>query len=76
LRVEGSEAGQGEVTLQTEMEGQPIDILFNIQYLLEGVQHITEQDCQLQLSGPQDPAIFRPLAADNHYLYVVMPIQL
>lgn len=73
-RVAGSEAGQGEVTVQCEGEGEKLTVLVNIQYLLEGLQHIDIETCVIECGGPQDPIVFRPEERQG-YVYVVMPIQ-
>ena len=74
LRVEGGEAGEGEVVLQAEGEGEDTELLLNIQYLLEGVQHLSGEKCEILLNGPEAPVTFRPRGSEG-YTYVVMPIQ-
>ncbi len=74
-RVSGSEAGQGDVQLEGEIEGEATQVLVNIQYLVEGLQHINSKDCEMALQGVQDPITFHPVQADRQYVYVVMPIQ-
>ncbi|MEX1112259.1 MAG: DNA polymerase III subunit beta [Candidatus Andersenbacteria bacterium] len=73
-QVAGSEAGQGDVVLAIEGEGKDVQVLVNINYLLEGVQHIGSADCEIQFSGSMDPVVFKPKEGAQ-YLYIVMPIQ-
>ena len=75
LKVEGSEAGAGEVTVPFEGEGEGLDILFNAQYLLEGIQRIATPKCHVQCAGTSEPALFRPTDTVQRFVYVVMPIQ-
>lgn len=74
--VSGSEAGEGDVDVSLlEVQGEPITMLLNIQYLLEGIQHISTKTCDLFLNSSEDPVVVRPDAKDKDYVYLVMPIQ-
>lgn len=75
LRVEGSEAGHGEVELAFTGSGADLDVLFNVHYLMEGVAHLTGEHVQLGFGGKNDPLAVRPAQGAERYLYVVMPIQ-
>ncbi|MEX0649574.1 MAG: DNA polymerase III subunit beta [Candidatus Andersenbacteria bacterium] len=73
-QVVGSEAGQGDVVLSVDGDGEDVQVLVNINYILEGVQHFSSADCEIQFLGAVDPIVFRPKGGDQ-YLYIVMPIQ-
>ena len=75
LSVAGSDTGAGTVVLDFTGEGDELEVLFNIQYLLEGVQYIPTDDCRIQFVGSADPAVFGPIKEGDTYKYVVMPIQ-
>ncbi|MEX2054794.1 MAG: hypothetical protein WD972_01305, partial [Candidatus Andersenbacteria bacterium] len=75
LSVLGGETGAGEVELEFNSEGKELQILFNIQYLIEGLQSMSDRHCELKFVGNTDPAIIQPVSEDAKYLYVVMPIQ-
>lgn len=72
----GGEIGEGVVDLPFRGQGEEITVLFNIQYLLDGVAHVPGSQCKLQSAGATEPALFAPLETDRRYVYVVMPIQL
>lgn len=74
-RVGGSDVGQGEVRCDIEGTGEGVDILMNIQYLIEGVSHISGDECEGYFSGPEAPTVFRKQGKGEGYIYVVMPIQ-
>ncbi len=74
-KVAGGESGQGDVSLSVDGDGEEVGVLLSIQYLLEGIQHISGDECVVELSGSQDPVVFRPTGAESKYVYVVMPIQ-
>ncbi len=73
--VVGSEAGQGEVELLCEGTGDEVEVLVNVQYLVEGLQHINTSTCFIELGGNEAPIVFRPDEEKDQYVYVVMPIQ-
>lgn len=72
--VVGGEAGEGEVTLTVEAEGEAQELLLNIQYMLDGAQHMTGDTCAIAFKGPEAPVMFQ-LPGEAGYVYVVMPIQ-
>lgn len=75
VEVETSEVGEGVVRLPIEGSGKDVDVLLNVQYLLDGISHISSSDCSLLLGGPDRPVVFKPGEGESGYVYVVMPIQ-
>lgn len=71
----GGERGEGEVEVELEGKGEEQEVFFNIQYLLEGMQHLPGDSVKMQVGGGQDPAVFSPGEGARKTLYVVMPIQ-
>lgn len=74
-RVAGGEMGQGEVVLDVEGDGEDIDVLMNIQYLMDGISHFSGNICEGYFLGSFDPVVFRRQGKEDAYVYVVMPIQ-
>jgi DNA polymerase-3 subunit beta len=74
LSVSGTDVGAGTVELEFSGTGEKLTTLFNIQYLMEGIQNMSGEKVQLQFVGDSEPACFSP-AAGSGYTYVVMPIQ-
>jgi DNA polymerase III subunit beta len=76
LRAEGSESGQGEVTLDFSGRGKKLDILFNINYLIDGTTHGSSDELTLKFGGKGEPVMMVPLTEGAvRQLYIVMPIQ-
>jgi len=75
LAVAGSDSGESRVELDFDGTGDDLDILFNVQYLLDGVQQMTTERVQLKTGGSNDPAVLSPDDEGQQYTYVVMPIQ-
>lgn len=75
LHVVGSGAGEGDVDLQISGTGEDLTILLNIQYVIEGLQHMTTREVEFSFGREFEPVIIRPVTKDKPYTYVVMPIQ-
>lgn len=75
LDVGGSGVGEGNVELPIAGNGEDLKILLNIQYVLEGLQHITTSTIELCFGKEYDPLIVRPVEKEHLSTYVVMPIQ-
>lgn len=74
-RVTGVGVGEGMVEVPLEGQGEPHTVLMNIQYLLEGLQHIVTAKCVVGLGGDASPIVIRPEGTATTYVYVVMPIR-
>jgi DNA polymerase-3 subunit beta len=68
-------AGEGEVELEVGGEGKDVTVLLNIQYLMEGVQHIGTSEVEIWFGSESDPVVVRPIGSKRSYTYVIMPIQ-
>lgn len=79
LRAEGAGIGEGDVSVPFSGDGKKLTLLFNVHYLLEGVQKLTGDVVDLSFAGSDSPAVFRPHVSDGDeaptHTYVVMPIQ-
>lgn len=76
LSVAGSESGEGQVEVaMKEVKGEPLVVMLNIQYLLEGISHVVSKHCHLLLNGPEDPVVVKPQELEGASVYLVMPIQ-
>lgn len=76
INVAGSESGEGEVHVTMAGEGPVVEILFNIQYVLEGCAHLSGKKITLLFSGSQDPMVMRSTNEAEQFLYMIMPIQI
>jgi DNA polymerase-3 subunit beta len=67
------ETGDAEVDVATDYVGEPIEIGFNPQYLIDAIRVVKEQQFELELGQPDTPGLIR---AGANFLYVLMPINL
>ena len=75
LKIEGGESGQGEVTVPFKGKGKDVEVLFNINYLIDGAQRGGGEKCELGFGGENDPIMFSPHDSTVRYKYLIMPIQ-
>jgi DNA polymerase-3 subunit beta len=55
--------------------GEPLEIAFNPQFLIEGIESVSTDEVAVQLSSPLRPGLLRPVG-DEQFSYLVMPIRL
>ncbi len=67
--------GENKSKIETKIEGKEIEIVFNYQYLLDGLNHIFSDKVVLGLNTSANPMIIRPVG-DISYTYLVMPIKI
>lgn len=67
------EAGAAEVSMPVEYGGEPIDIGFNPQFLIDVLRVIRTPEFEMQLGQPDRPGLIK---SGNDFLYVLMPINL
>jgi DNA polymerase-3 subunit beta len=76
ISVDAQDVGSGSEQLAGEVEGEPIEIAFNVRYLLEGLKAIGTDRVRLQCNAPTTPAVLSPAGEESDYTYLVMPVQI
>jgi DNA polymerase-3 subunit beta len=76
ISVDAQDVGSGSEQLAAEVEGEPIEIAFNVRYLLEGLKAIGTDRVRLQCNAPTTPAVLSPVGNESDYTYLVMPVQI
>jgi DNA polymerase-3 subunit beta len=75
ISVDAQDVGSGSEQVAAEVEGEPIDIAFNVRYLLDGLKAIGTDRVQMRCNAPTTPAVLSPVGEDGDYTYLVMPVQ-
>lgn len=73
LTSRAPDSGEAEVTCPIQYDGEPMQIAFSPQLLLDAIRVITTDELTLELSASDKPAMIR---SGNDFLYVVMPVDL
>ena len=78
LSVVTPEVGEYEEELQIEYDGDPIEIAFNPDFVLDILKHISSDSSLLVLKDAMSPGIIKPgeNGAKDKYVNVVMPIRI
>jgi DNA polymerase-3 subunit beta len=76
ITVDAQDVGSGSEQLPAEIEGEPIDIAFNVRYLLEGLKAIGTERVRIQCNAATTPAVLSPVGNEADYTYLVMPVQI
>jgi DNA polymerase-3 subunit beta len=69
------DVGDASEAMPAPYSGEPLEIAFNPQFLIEGVESVGSEELTLQLSSPLRPGLIRPVDGDE-FSYLVMPIRL
>jgi DNA polymerase-3 subunit beta len=67
------EAGAAEVSMPVGYSGEPIDIGFNPQFLIDVLRVLKTPEFELELGQPDRPGVIK---SGTDFLYVLMPINL
>jgi DNA polymerase-3 subunit beta len=73
-----SETGESEESLNADYDGEPVEIGFNAQYLLDFLRAVPEEQVAFYFRDPNSAGELRPAAANDSgsYRYVVMPMRI
>ncbi|MBE9154805.1 MULTISPECIES: DNA polymerase III subunit beta [unclassified Cyanobium] len=75
VQADAQDVGRGSESLPATIEGEGLQIAFNVRYLLEGLKAIGSDQVDLHCNAPTTPAVLRPREASD-FTYLVMPVQI
>ncbi|MBM5825121.1 MAG: DNA polymerase III subunit beta [Cyanobacteria bacterium M_surface_10_m2_119] len=75
VQADAQDVGRGSEALAAEVQGDPIQIAFNVRYLLDGLKVMASDQVVLHCNAPTTPAVLRPLD-EADFTYLVMPVQI
>jgi DNA polymerase-3 subunit beta len=75
VAAETPDIGDASEAMPAPYSGEPLEIAFNPQFLVEGVESVGSEELAVQLSSPLRPGLLRPVG-DDDFSYLVMPIRL
>jgi DNA polymerase III subunit beta len=67
------EKGDAEAPIDASIDGQAVEVAFNIRYLIDVLNVIREEQVVLETSGPTSPGVVRPAGRDD-FTHVIMPM--
>ena len=75
IQADAQDVGSGSEAIAAEASGDPIDIAFNVRYLVDGLKVMAAERVLLQCNAPTTPAVLSPID-DEQFTYLVMPVQI
>ena len=75
ISVEAQEVGSGREVVSAQITGDPLDIAFNVRYLLDGLKALGTSEVQFQCNTATSPSVMIPLG-ELQMTYLVMPVQI
>ena len=76
FHVSTPDVGEGSEQMPATYEGEPLDIGFNANYLLEVLRFVDSDEVEFTFKAPERAALIRPADEDGNYLCLVMPLRL
>ena len=75
VSADSAEAGQGSTRLMANVEGQSLEIAFNVRFLVEVFSALDTPQVALEMNSPTNPGVVRAVG-DDAFIHVVMPMHL
>jgi DNA polymerase-3 subunit beta len=75
IQADAQDVGSGSEALAAEINGEPLQIAFNVRYLLDGLKAMPDDQVVLHCNAATTPAVLRA-ADDGAFTYLVMPVQI
>ncbi|MBF6590857.1 MAG: DNA polymerase III subunit beta, partial [Ktedonobacterales bacterium] len=75
LEATAEETGDATTTLDAAVDGQGLEIIFNVKYLTDVLGVLGTEEVALELNSAQQPGVIRPAGEGaTPYTYVIMPM--
>ncbi len=68
------DTGENIVNIETDVSGENNGIIVNYNYLIDGLNHINEENVQIEIIDNNTPCVIKP-CEEKDYLYIIMPIK-
>jgi len=75
ISATAAETGDNVAELDATVNGDAMEIAFNVKYLVDVLNVIDSPNVELETSTPASPGVIRPMGRDD-FLYVVMPMHI
>ena len=76
ISADAQDVGSGSESLPAEINGDAVQIAFNVRYVLDGLKAMDCDRVRLSCNAPTTPAILTPANDDPGPTYLVMPVQI
>jgi len=76
LLAESDETGASEIELDATIEGQELEIAFNVKFMQDALEVISTKSVVIETNAHNTPATIRPAGKQDAYWCVLMPMHL
>lgn len=76
LHAHNVDVGEATETLETPTSAQPFKAGFNAQYLLDALETMPGEHCQLYMESPQTPCVLTTPDRTTQFKHIIMPLTL
>ncbi|MEL6408655.1 MAG: DNA polymerase III subunit beta [Chloroflexota bacterium] len=75
VQIIGKSAERGDLDgmLDASVEGEPLDISFNIEYLIDVLKVVNQERVVFQSNGAENPGVIKPEGRED-FVHVIMPM--
>jgi len=75
ISADAQDVGSGSEALAAEVNGEAIQIAFNVRYVLDGLKAMGSERVELRCNAPTTPVVLSPVD-EPAFTYLVMPVQI
>ena len=75
VSANAAETGSNESVVEATVEGEPLEIAFNVRYLTDVLHVIDTPNVALETNGSASPGVIRPVGRDD-FISVIMPMHI
>ncbi len=76
ISADAQDVGSGSESLSADINGDAVQIAFNVRYVLDGLKAMDCDRVVLSCNAPTTPAILTPADDESGLTYLVMPVQI
>lgn len=73
IAATSTETGDNEAQVDAAVEGEPIEIAFNVKYMTDVLNVIDTPQVALETTNPMEPGVLKPVG-DNDFVHIIMPM--
>jgi DNA polymerase-3 subunit beta len=73
--AEAADVGSASEAITADVSGEPLDIAFNVIYLLNGLKVMGSPEVLLEVNSATSPVVVSPLGGSK-MIYLIMPVQI
>ena len=73
IQATSTETGDNVAQIDASVDGEPIEIAFNVKYMADVLNIIDTPQIALETTNPMEPGVIKPVG-DNDFIHIIMPM--